>query len=99
MECIETLCISLTVLEHIASGIHVVMSAEDKIHVKLIHHLLKSRVHIILNIRIRRMFCDCLRRFVMRYDQPVILARILGNRRIHGHPEVLHHCLCLGIVL
>ena len=74
------------------------MSSEHKIHVELIHHLLEACVHIVLDIRVRRMLCNGLRGLVVCHDQPVILTRILRNSGIHSRTEVLHHCLCLGVI-
>ena len=76
-----------------------VMPAEHEIHVKLIHHLLKAGVHIVLNIRICRVLCHCLCGFMVRHDQPVILSCIFACRRAHRCPEVLDHCLGFGIIL
>ena len=76
-----------------------IMSAENKIHVKLIHHLFKACVHIVLDIRICRVLCHCLCGFMMRHDQPVILSCILACRRSHCCTEVLDHCLSFGIFL
>ena len=51
-----------------------VVSAQDEIYVEFVHHLLKTCVNIVLNIRIRRMLRHRLGGFVMRHNQPVIPA-------------------------
>ena len=95
---VQALRIPLAILEHVASGVDVVVSAQDKIYVKLVHHLFEARVHVVLNVRVRRMLGHGLGGFVMRYDQPLILARVFADGCVHGGAEVVHHGLSLGVI-
>ena len=99
MESIQPFSISLSVFEHVTSGIYVIMSAQDEIYVKLVHHFFESCIHIVLNIGVCRMLCYSLGGFMMGDNQPLILTCIFRSRRIQRSSEIFHDCLCLGVVL
>lgn len=56
-----------------------IMSSQYKIHIKLIHDFFKSSIYIVLNIGVCGMLCHCLCRFVMCYNQPLILSCIFRS--------------------